>query len=34
MPVGLLNSLEKEQILDLLAYVLALGNENDGAFKP
>lgn len=34
MPVGLLNSLDEEQILDLLAYVLALGNENDAAFKP
>ncbi|MDG2391502.1 MAG: GDSL-type esterase/lipase family protein [Planctomycetaceae bacterium] len=33
MPVGLLNSLDKEQILDLLAYVLALGKEGDAAFK-
>jgi putative heme-binding domain-containing protein len=33
MPVGLLNSLDKEQILDLLAYVLAGGNADHAAFK-
>jgi len=33
MPVGLLNSLDKEQILDLLAYVLAGGNAENAAFK-
>ncbi len=33
MPVGLLNTLDKEQILDLLAYVLASGNENASAYK-
>jgi putative heme-binding domain-containing protein len=33
MPGGLLNTLDKEQILDLLAYVLAAGNPEDAAFK-
>ena len=33
MPVGLLNSLNKEQVLDLLAYLLAGGNADDAAFK-
>ena len=33
MPNGLLNTLEKEQILDLLAYLLANGNPEDAAFK-
>jgi putative heme-binding domain-containing protein len=33
MPVGLLNSLDKEQILDLLAYVLSEGNANAPAYK-
>jgi putative heme-binding domain-containing protein len=33
MPAGLLNSLEKEQVLDLLAYVLADGNAENAAFK-
>jgi len=33
MPSGLLNTLDKEQILDLLAYVLAAGNADDPAFK-
>ena len=33
MPVGLLNKLDKEQILDLLAYVLASGNAQHDAFK-
>jgi putative membrane-bound dehydrogenase-like protein len=33
MPVGLLNSLDKEQILDLLAYVLAEGNAKAPAFQ-
>jgi putative membrane-bound dehydrogenase-like protein len=33
MPVGLLNPMDKEQILDLLAYVLAGGNSQDDAFK-
>ena len=32
MPAGLLNTLDKEQILDLLAYLLAGGNANDAAF--
>ncbi len=33
MPLGLLKTLDKEQILDLLAYVLAAGDANDAAFK-
>jgi putative membrane-bound dehydrogenase-like protein len=33
MPAGILNTLDKEQILDLLAYVLAIGNAEDTAFK-
>ena len=33
MPNGLLDTLDKEQILDLLAYLLASGNANDPAFK-
>ena len=33
MPTGLLNTLDKEQILDLLAYLLAGGNADDAAFK-
>ena len=33
MPSGLLNTLDKEQILDLLAYLLAGGNAEDAAFK-
>jgi len=34
MPAGILNTLDKEQILDLLAYVLATGNAADAAFQP
>jgi hypothetical protein len=33
MPSGLLNTLDKEQILDLLAYLLAVGNPDAAAFK-
>jgi putative heme-binding domain-containing protein len=33
MPVGILNTLDKEQILDLLAYLLANGKADDAAFK-
>ncbi len=33
MPAGLMNPLDKEQILDLLAYVLAGGDPNHPAFK-
>ena len=33
MPVGLVNTLDKEQILDLLAYVLAGGNADHAAFR-
>ena len=33
MPSGLLNTLDKEQILDLLAYLLAGGNPDNPAFK-
>ena len=32
MPVGLLNSIDKEQILDLLAYLLAGGKHDNPAF--
>lgn len=34
MPVGLLNTLDKEQILDLVAYLLAGGDAKNAAFKP
>ena len=33
MPAGLLNTLGKEQILDLLAYLLAEGKADQAAFK-
>ena len=33
MPAGLLNALDKEQILDLLAYLLAGGSPDHAAFK-
>ena len=33
MPAGLLNALDKEQILDLLAYLLAEGNAKHAAFQ-
>ena len=33
MPAGLLNSLDKEQILDLLAYLLADGNSDHPAYR-
>ncbi len=33
MPTGVLNTLDKEQILDLLAYLLAGGNADDAAFQ-
>ena len=33
MPAGLVNSLDKEQILDLLAYLLAGGSPDHAAFK-
>ena len=33
MPAGLLNSLDKEQILDLLAYVLASGKPDHAAYR-
>lgn len=33
MPNGVLNTLDKEQILDLLAYLLAGGNADADAFK-
>lgn len=33
MPNGLLNTLDKEQILDLLAYLVSGGNAEDAAFK-
>jgi len=33
MPVALLNTLDKEQILDLLAFVLADGKADNQAFQ-
>ena len=33
MPAGLLNKLTKEEILDLLAYVLAKGDKKHPAFQ-
>jgi hypothetical protein len=33
MPVGLLNTLDKEQILDLLAYLLSGGKADNPAFQ-
>ena len=33
MPAGILNTLDKEQILDLLAYVLSTGKADHAAFK-
>jgi len=33
MPAALLNSLDKEQVLDLLAYLLAGGSADHAAFK-
>ena len=33
MPAGLVNALDKEQILDLLAYLLAEGKPDHAAFK-
>lgn len=33
MPAGILNALDKEQILDLLAYLLATGKADNSAFK-
>ncbi len=34
MPLSLLNTLDKDQVLDLLAYMLSVGNAEDAAFKP
>ena len=33
MPASLLNTLDREQILDLLAYIMNGGNEDASAFK-
>jgi hypothetical protein len=33
MPPGLLNMLEDDDILDLLAYILSRGNKNDPLFQ-
>ena len=33
MPKGLLEKLSREEILDLIAYVIARGNQDDGLFK-
>lgn len=34
MPEGLVNTLQKEEILDLLAYLESMGNANHKVFKP
>ncbi|HEY1067648.1 MAG TPA: c-type cytochrome, partial [Pirellulales bacterium] len=34
MPQGLINVLTQDEILDLVAYLRAAGNQNDKAFKP
>jgi hypothetical protein len=34
MPAGLLNVLERDQILDLLAYLESGGNPEYAAFRP
>jgi hypothetical protein len=33
MPTGTLNTLERSQVLDLLAYLLSDGNAEDAGFK-
>jgi hypothetical protein len=33
MPEGLLNTLKKDEVLDLLAYVLSRGDRKDKMFK-
>ena len=33
MPPGLINPLNKDELLDLLAYIQSAGNPNDAAFK-
>lgn len=33
MPAGLLNTLNKEEVLDLMAYLLSRGDRNNGMFK-
>jgi hypothetical protein len=33
MPKGLLNQLNEEEVLDLLAYTLSKGNKRDGRFR-
>lgn len=34
MPAGLINTLTKDEVLDLIAYMRSAGNEQDAAFKP
>ncbi len=34
MPEGLLAMMKKDEILDLVAYVLSAGNRNNAMFKP
>jgi hypothetical protein len=34
MPPGLINALNADELLDLLAYLLSAGNPQDKAFKP
>ena len=33
MPPGLINTLNKDELLDLIAYLVSGGNANDKAFK-
>jgi mono/diheme cytochrome c family protein len=33
MPAGLLDQLNEQEVLDLVAYVLSRGNPEDGRFK-
>ncbi len=34
MPTGLLNPMTKEEILDMIAYILSAGNKSNAMFKP
>jgi hypothetical protein len=34
MPAGLLNTLNEDEVLDLMAFLLSRGNRNDPMFAP
>jgi hypothetical protein len=34
MPPGLINALNSDELLDLLAYLVSGGNKSDKVFKP